>query len=91
MPSLSISLRSSTSTSRSNCLPIFLACWPSHVGVQTLPGRLPNSRAIVTPAATADPWRTPCCTGLASPRWQKSVIDVGIQPGVALGLVWVYR
>ena len=89
MPSLSISLRSSTSTSSSNCLPSFLACWPSQVGVQTLPGRLPNSRAIVTPAATAEPWRRPCCTALASLRWHSSVIDAGVQPGVALGLVWV--
>ena len=89
MPSFSISLRSSTSTSRSNCLPSFLACWPSQVGVHTLPGRLPNSRAIVTPAATAEPWRTPCSTALDSLRWQNSVIDVGSQPGVALGLVCV--
>ena len=46
MPSFSTSLRSSTSTSRSNSLPSFFACWPSQVGVQWLPGRLPNSRAM---------------------------------------------
>ena len=70
MPSFSTAFLSSTSTSRSNCLPIFFACWPSQVGVHMLPGRLPNSRAIVTPAATAEPRRTPSCTAFASPFLQ---------------------
>ena len=88
MPSFSISLRSSTSTLRSNSLPSFLACWPSQVGVQWLPGRLANSRASVTPAAMAAPRREALLHRLGvGLRWQSSVTDFG-SPAPAARSAW---
>ena len=55
MPSFSTALRSSTSTSRSSALPIFLRLLAEPGRRDWLPGRLPNSRARVDAPAIAAP------------------------------------
>ena len=78
MPSFSTSLRSSTSTLRSNCLPSFFACWPAgsacsgwRAGCRT---RAPASRRRRSPG----PARRPCCTAFGSASRQSSVTELGV-------------